>query len=346
MAASAQAQWRPFFEGALFVTQGSQTGPANPERQLFSTNYLAGGAERRIGEVTLIAGGRLSLEPFTIPREGYPQLLQYVSTESGGPLIDRMRAQDLVQEAALGLEWRMLRLYLAPVGEPALGAEPYASRSSSSDFAEAPFAYDVQESFHVATRVVSAGVTTRAIGVEGGVFHDAHSSGRHTTIDDGPVDSWSARVTIAPQSIISAQLSAGRLGDAKREVSSASVSYNGSVAAASALWTRREKQTAYGFEGTLRPGRSTIMARAEWVDRPAGVFTLDERNMSHVTLGYIFDIVSTARQRAGIGLNVDYHGSTKSLLRDYGHKPQGIYAFVRWSARSSSASCATCSSRR
>ena len=328
-AVAAEAQWRPFFEGALFATHASQAGPQNPESRTFSTNWLAAGAERTVGRATFLAGARISLEPMTIPREGYPQLLQYVSAESGGPLVDRMRPQDLVQEIAFATEWRALRLYLAPVGEPPLGAEPYAERSSSVDFAEAPFAYDVQESFHVATRVVSLGLASKAVAIEGGVFHDSHSTGRHTTIDDGDIDSWSARVTIAPQSRFSAQISAGELGDDKREVNSASISYDGGAVAVTGLWTKRDTQHAYGIETALRPGRSTVLARAEWVDRPAGIFTATERKMAHVTLGYILDVVKNDRYRAGVGINVDYHSSTKTLVRNYGHKPQGIYAFVR-----------------
>ncbi len=329
MSLSAQAQWRPFFEGALFVTHASQAGPKNGESKLFSTNWLSAGAERQIGRATILAGARISLEPLTIPREGYPQLLQYISPGSGGPLVDRMRAHDLVQEIAVGAEWHALRVYLAPVGEPPLGAEPFAQRSSSVDIAEAPFAYDVQESFHVATRVISVGAFWQSFAIDGGVFHASNTTSRHTSIDDGKIDSWSARVAIAPQSRLSAQLSAGRLGDGNEDVTSGSLTYNAGASSTSALWTRRGQSTAYGLETALRPGRSTVLARAEWIDRPAGVFTVDQRRMAHVTLGYILDVVRNNAYRAGLGINVDYHSSTKSLIRSYGHKPQGIYAFVR-----------------
>lgn len=319
------AQWRPFYDGAVFLTHASQAGPKKSDNRFFSTNWFSAGAERRAGDFTFLVGGRLSLEPFTIPREGYPQLLQYAP-----PLADRMRAQDLVQEAAVGVQWRALRLYIAPVGEPPLGAEPFAQRVTSVDFAEAPFAYDVQESFHVATRVISAGVATSAIAVDGGVFHQAQSTGRHTAIDDGAIDSWSARITFAPQGRVSGQLSTGRLGDANVEVTSGSITYHGSAVSSSALWTKRGEQQAYGIELSMRPGRSTILGRAEWVDRPAGVFTTDARRMAHVTAGYIIDAIKTDEHQIGLGINIDYHSSTKRLSRDYGHKPQGVYAFVRW----------------
>jgi hypothetical protein len=319
-------EWHRFFDAAAFGTYVTVTGPKKPPSRAFSTNWMIVGAERDLGARGAILGrARFSLEPLTIPKEGYPQLLQYVSPTSGGPLLDHMRGHDLVEEVAVGLEWRPLQLYLAPIGETPLGAEPFAQRRSSIDFAEAPFAYDIQESFHVGTRVAALGLTSRVADLEYGVFHAAHSTGRHTDIDDGDIDSWGARLTIAPQSKLSAQVSAGRLTDAKLEVSTASLSYRGSLFATSAIWTKNDKLTAYSFETTLRVARSTLLGRAEKVDRPSGLKTT-----THVTVGYIFDFLRASNHRAGVGVNVDYHSSTKALEPVYGHKPQSVYTFVRW----------------
>ncbi len=319
-------EWHRFFDAAVFGTYATQTGPKKPQNRTFSTNWTIVGAEREIGTRAAILGrARFTLEPLTVPKEGYPQLLQFVSPTSGGPLIDHMRGHDLVEEVALGLEWRPLQLYIAPIGETPLGAEPFAQRPSSIDFAEAPFGYDIQESFHVGTRVAAIGFTSRAVDLEYGIFHAAQSSGRHTKIDDGDIDSWGARLTIAPQSKLSAQISTGRLTDAKREISSASISYNGSLLTTSAIWTKRDELTAYSLETILRVARSTLLGRAENVERPAG-----QRRTTHVTLGYIFDVIRARTHRTGVGVNIDYHSSTRALEPVYGHKPQSIYTFVRW----------------
>ena len=330
-AISAQAQqWSSSIDGALFATSVNQTGPRTPENKFFSTNWLLAEAARDLGDrSSVMFRGRFSLEPLTIPRQGYPQLLQYVSPESGGPLIDHQRAHDLIEEVAVGLEWRPLQVYLAPVGQPPLGPEPYAQRPSSVDFAEAPFAYDLQESFHVATRVVAASVTLNAIDIEGGVFHNSISTGRHTTIDDGSIDSWSARLTIAPRSKFSAQVSTGRLGNEKREVTSGSVSFNGAAVAATAIFTRRDHLSAYGIESAIRGGRSTLLARVESVDRPAGVFNFNLHRTTHYTFGYIFDFLRRPAYRVGLGANVDYHSGNRELQPVYGHKPQSVFTFVR-----------------
>ena len=324
-------EWHPYFDGAVFGSYVTETGPKTPQNRTFFTNWLIAGIERDFGARASIFGrARVSLEPYTIPKEGYPQLLQYISPASGGPLVDHMWAHDLIEEAAVGLEWRPLQLYVAPIGEPPLGPEPFAQRASSVEFAEAPFAYDVQESFHVATKVVAAGVSSRFADLEYGIFHASTSTGRHTSLENGNIDSWSARLTLAPDSKLSAQISTGRLTDAKREVSSASISYRGSVAATSAIWTSNDHRTAYGIETTLHIARSAVMGRVESVDRPAGIFSTNEKRTTHFTVGYIFDILRMRRQRDGIGIDVDYHVATRALEPIYGHKPQSVYTFVRW----------------
>ncbi|MGZ5495088.1 MAG: hypothetical protein ACXWHG_15910, partial [Thermoanaerobaculia bacterium] len=234
--------WTTFFSGAAFASFSSETGPAEQRNEIFSTNWLAAGAQRNFGSRGLVMfRGRVSLEPLTVPEEGYPQMLQWVTAEGGGPLLDNMRAHDLIGEAAVDVAWRttttsFVHLYAAPVGDPALGTVPYAQRASSEEFAEAPFNYDVQETFHDSTSVVTAGFGSRFVTVEASVFHDAVTTGRHTTLDNGAIDSRSARIVVTPMRNLSLQASLGELGDEKREVTTASLAYGSEKAAATVLW--------------------------------------------------------------------------------------------------------------
>jgi len=333
---SASAQWTTSFRGAAFGIHNTEAGPEEPRTANFSTNWL----ELR-GRYDTASGfffgvrGRGSLEPYTIEEEGYPQLLQYISPYAGGPVEDRMRARDLIEEAAVEVGWKSLRLYVAPIGEPALGPRPYGLRESSMDLAVSPFAYDIQESFHVKTKVVNAAVDTKYVRLEGGVFHDAVSHGKHTSLDNGDVDSWAGRITVMPAEHVSFQLSRGELGDdVVRKISSASIGYEGPVVAATALWTRREELAtgsldAFGIEVAIRATRSTITGRFENVDRPA-FGTAPARRTGHGTFGYVFDVLARPQWRAGLGVNVDYHTNSRALTGGvYGHKPQTIYFFAR-----------------
>lgn len=340
-----------FFHGFdAHVTYVSETGPEEQRNEIFSTNWFAAGAQRSFGRGFVLVRGRLSLEPYTLPEEGYPQILQYVSAENGGELlVDFMRPHDLIGEAAVHAGWRpsdnsLVHVYGALVGDPALGPPPFALRSSGIDFAEAPFAYDIAETFHDSTNVVTAGFTTRTFSVEASAFHDAATTGDHTEIDDdGDIDSQSFRVTLRPSANVSIQASRGELGEdaAQRNVTSASIAWRGGLAAVTALWTRREHaeldveaETAYGFELALRGARHTVMGRAEWVDRPLGFpvrpFQPGTERTTHFAVGYIFDFLNRGNFRGGAGVNIDYHTQSHDLEEIYGHKPQSIYAFVRF----------------
>lgn len=327
--------WTSFGRGAIFGTYVTQTGPHKPQTRLFSTNWFEGGVRRALGaDAAIEFRGRASLEPLTVPREGYPQLLQYVSVASGGPLIDRMRAQDLVQELAMRATWHALRIDLAPVGDPPLGTTAFAQRASAVDFAEAPFAYDIQESFHLATRMAGAAIDTRTFAVEGAVFHASVTNGRHASIKDGKIDSWSGRFTVRPVEHLAIQASRGSLGDAHRDVTTGSITYEGATFATSAIWTRRDTElapalTAYGVEVAMRGARNIFSLRGEAVDRPAGTIYPTLRRTVHFTIGDVVELVHRRGVRAGVGVNIDYQTNTKELQATYGHKPQSVYLFFR-----------------
>lgn len=340
--------WAFFYGLTAHVTHVNESGPAEPRNEVFSTNWFAAGLHRDLGENGFVLfRGRVSLEPFTIPdNDGYPQILQYIPPEAGGPLIDRMRPHDLLGEAAVHAGWRpssttLVHVYAAAVGDPAFGPAPFALRSSGADLPEAPFAYELQETTHDSTKVVTAGFDTAWFKLEASVFHDAVTFGDHTDFDSGDIDSNAIRLTVTPTPSLHFQVSRADLGDEgqEREVTSASVSYGTPHVAVTALWTRREQQlglteqTGYGFEIALRSERNTLTGRAEWVDRPRGfplstTATTPEQT-THVALGYIFDFVRGERLRAGAGVAADYHLRTHDLEHRYGHKPQAIFAFVR-----------------
>ena len=328
--------WRAFITGTAFATFSAETGPEEQRNEVFSTNWIAAGAQRSLGSRGLVLfRGRVSLEPMTIPEEGYPQMLQFVTAEGGGPLLDSMRPHDLVGELAADVALRLttasfVHLYVAPVGDPALGAVPFAQRSSSEEFAEAAFNYDVQELTHDSTSVVTAGFGSRFITVEASVFHDAVTTERHTTIDNGDIDSRSARLVLTPTRNLVLQVSRGELGDDEREITTASISYGSTYFLGTILWTQRQELDALSVDATIRAKRNTFSARVESVERPIGFLGEPEiEPTTHFTVGYIFDFLRGRGYRAGVGVNVDYHTQSHEVPARYGHKPQGLYAFIR-----------------
>jgi len=302
--------WSTFAEGAVFATSVSETGPATTRHDVFSTNWISAGAARGLGTRGLVVFRvKGSLEPLTIRREGYPQLMQYVSDTSGGPLTDSMRARDHLGEASLDAGVRIGRavahVMFAPIAEIPLGPIPFERRESSVDFAEAPFTYDVTDGWRRGKNLAGAGIASESFRIDGAMFDH---------------DSWSMRAVVAPLANVSLQLSRGMIAG-ERTISSASVSLTSGSSATTAHWIDNDGVTAYGIETSLRKGRQTLMARGESAPHP-------ERR-THVTLGYLFDFVKRETWRTGAGVNVDYHSNTRALTDRYGHKPQSIYLFVR-----------------
>lgn len=337
--------WALFHGFVAHVTHANEVGPDEARSATFSTNWLGLGAARDFGRFVILARGRVSLEPYTIQDDTYPQTLQYVSAEGGGPLVDQMRPHDLFGEAAVQIGFRptdntMLHVYGALVGDPALGPPPAELRASGMEFPEAPLSYDIAETWHDSVNVMTAGFTTRWFKVEGSLFQDAVTTGDHTELPDGGSDATSARLTLTPSPNVALQVSRGTLGEDanERRITSASLSYGTQSAAMTAQWTRRERddtpaETAYGIELALRSSRNTLMGRAEWVDRPEGfpdvIDATTFEQTTHYSVGYIFDVLAAQSYRVGAGVNIDYHTQSHDLPERYGHKPQTVYAFVR-----------------
>ena len=104
----------------------------------------------------------------------------------------------------------LISIYGALVGQPALGPAPAQLRPSGVDFAEAPFGYDIQETTHDSTSVLTAGFATRFFTIEASTFHDGATTGDHTELDtDGDMDSQSARLTLTPTPSLAIQISRG-----------------------------------------------------------------------------------------------------------------------------------------
>lgn len=337
-----------FFHGFdVHVTHLTQTGPEEQETATFSTNWFGAGAQLDLGPRSFVlARGRVSLEPYTIDEEGYPQFFQYVPEENR---IGRMRGNDLIGEAAVQAGYRvtnatLLSLYGGLVGQPAFGPAPVQLRASGVDFAEAPFAWEMQEMVNDSTSVVTAGFATRLFTIEGSIFHDSVEGFNDTDLDTGDIDSRSARFTLTPTPNLAIQVSRAELMEgelAQRDLTSASLSYGGAFAAVTAQWTSREQpellgsetETAYGIEVALRAARNTFLARAEHLDRPAGFpfpTGAGTEEATHYTAGYIFDFTPRSRYKLGLGVNIDYRTKTRHLEEFFGHKPQGIYTFVRF----------------
>ena len=190
-------RWTLMVHGQAFLIYNNQGGPRG-DTQLGSTNWGMIMAMRPLGGGLLHLHGMLSLEPYTLGDRGYPLLLQ-----SGESLVDRQHPHDLFMELAVMYERPIggglgASLYLAPVGEPAIGPVAFMHRPSSEGDPLATLAHHWQDATHITFGVVTAGLFTRTWKLEGTVFNGREPDGERSDFDFRPLDSYGARLSVNP----------------------------------------------------------------------------------------------------------------------------------------------------
>ncbi|HEX9162111.1 MAG TPA: hypothetical protein VF980_10435, partial [Thermoanaerobaculia bacterium] len=119
-----EAGWDVMLHGSAFLIDLEQTGPRGRDGR-FSTNWLMAGAIRPVGRGALMLRGMFTLEPFTIRNRQYPLLFQTGETAFGRGIIDGQHPHDLFMELAAEyarpVGGGIAFLYVAPMGDPALG---------------------------------------------------------------------------------------------------------------------------------------------------------------------------------------------------------------------------------
>ena len=134
--------WNLMFHGVAFITDVQQSGPRGGDK-FFSANWFMGTAAHAVSGGTLEFDTMLSLDPATITNRSYPLLFQTGETAYGRPLVDEQHPHNFVME--LGVRYTHplegstnLVLYVAPVGDPALGPVAFPHRESAMELPQAP----------------------------------------------------------------------------------------------------------------------------------------------------------------------------------------------------------------
>jgi len=212
--------WNLMVHGELFAIESQQTGPRGRDK-FFSTNWFMPMLSRRLGPGTLAFRAMLSLEPATITDERYPLIFQTGETANGGiPIISGQHPHDFFMELAASYQIRLgertiLHFYGGPRGEPALGPTAYPHRLSASEDPIATLGHHDQDSTHISNNVATVGLSYGPVTIEASGFHGREPDEHRWGIEGGAIDSFAARLTVAPTARWMAQFSAGRIN--KRE---------------------------------------------------------------------------------------------------------------------------------
>ena len=196
--------WTLMLHGKGFFQYDWQGG-SRGSNQLGVVNWAMAAASRSLGGGQLQLRAMLSAEPWTIGSRGYPLLVQSGESYQGAALHDRQHPHDLFMELAALYERPVARnlgfsLYLAPVGEPAVGPVAFPHRPSAADDPLAPISHHWQDGTHITFGVMTAGVFTRNVKLEASWFNGREPDENRTNFDYAGrrLDSYGTRLTVNP----------------------------------------------------------------------------------------------------------------------------------------------------
>jgi hypothetical protein len=341
-----------------------QGGPRGVTK-IESANWFMPMAYRRVGKGTLQLRGMFSLEPFTFPPGGSPLLFQTGETYKGRPLIDRQHPHDLFMElsaqytAPIG-EHATWFGYFGYPGEPALGPVAFMHRASAAENPSATLGHHLQDSTHISFGVVTTGFTYRWFKLEGSLFNGREPDENRYNFEAHPWNSRSARLSFAPKSNWTFQLSHGFLrhpealepGDTRRTTASAQYDrqFTRGNLAATFIWGRNHISRAAGDRANLNSyaGEATVnflnknylYTRLELVDKDellretdrALLGITDEHPRFRIgayTFGYVRDVKDTGKVLLGLGGDMTFYSTPGTLDALYGSNPTSFKLFFR-----------------
>jgi hypothetical protein len=357
-----KGNWMLMFHGEAFLNVTQQSGPRGADK-IFSTNWFMPMVQRQVGPGQLTLRTMISLEPAAVTGRFYPELFQQGETAFGRPINDGQHPHDFFMELAALYDIKMgehtlLSFYAAPVGDPAMGPPAYPHRISASEDPLAPLGHHLQDSTHIASDVITAGLTYKFARIEASGFHGREPDEFRWNIDSGKIDSWSSRFTIQPGQNWSAQYSFAQLASPEAlhpgediQRMTASVMYNRNFAhgnwATMLLWgrnhTRPEGENFNGYLAETTLGFATnnhVWGRIENTDRttelllgrnlePPGFQETFLARVQAYTFGYDRDIKLLPHLATAIGGQLTLYSKPDSLTPIYGQHPTGVIVFLR-----------------
>ena len=363
--------WMVMAHGFVFAQYDKQSGERGDDQfgslnwgMLMATRDLAGGRFQ--------ARTMLSLDPLTVTNRGYPLLLQTGESYQGQPLHDRQHPHDFWMELGAlyqreinkGLAWSV---YAAPSGEPALGPVAFMHRPSAMDNPGAPLTHHWQDATHVSFGVLTGGIYSRRLQLEGSVFNGREPDEKRWDFDSIKLDSYSGRVTVNPTAHWSLAAGYGYLKspealnpDESMHRVTASVLHGARLGgdgqlATTVIWGANSHSTQPGWSNgflaeseAILDKRNTLFGRTELVQKTAGDLVVDlptvtrkgtvlpgfptneSFNVGTFQLGYIRELTRTHWATIGLGASETLNFVPASLEPYYGSRnPTGVFVFVR-----------------
>ena len=353
-----RGSWTLMVHGVAYAEYDTQLGPRGDD-QFGSINWGMLMAMHSLWGGMLHLHGMLSAEPATIGSAGYPLLLQSGESYRGETLHDRQHPHDLFMELAALYEHSVaqnlaLSLYVAPVGEPAIGPVAFPHRPSAASDPLAPLGHHWQDATHITYGVLTLGMFSRTWKVEGSIFNGREPDEHRTDIETRKLDSYAGRIFYNPNANWSYSASAAYI--ASPEVLHPDESlhrYAASIMNTRLLGSRGEWSTSLIYGANAVSGASlansalletdlsvdgvdTFFGRAEFVQKSAQDLVVADESESRrydigaLTLGYSREIMRARGLTLGASILGTVNVVPGGLEAAYGTRyPKGYAIFLR-----------------
>lgn len=348
--------WMVMMHGYMTGIYDNQGGKRGDEKW-FANSMLMTMAQRPLRGGTLGLRSMLSLDPATIGKQGYPNLLQTGETADGQmPLIDRQHPHDLFMEMAGTYshphgEDQSGFVYFGYPGEPALGPVTFMHRFSGIEIPDAPITHHWLDSTHITFGVATAGYVWKNVKLETSRFTGREPNQYRWDFDHPKFDSYSGRISYNPMPNWSFQGSYGHIvspeqlqPDQDQNRWTASATYNRPFAQnnwqTTFAWGQNQNMPGRRLDGYLLESTLNVMhmhtffVRGERVAKDelfdAGSPQAGEEFTIHkVGCGYIYDLPAWQHVQAGVGGEGSVALIPASLYDAYGKNPLSFMLFVR-----------------
>jgi len=360
---SAPARWDITGHGFAFLQYDRQGGDRGAS-QVGSLNWVMLMASHALGGGRFQARTMLSLDALTVTPRGYPLLLQTGETYDGMGVHDRQHPHDLFMELSALYEKPLTQsvgvmLYAAPSGEPALGPVAFMHRPSAMDNPAAPITHHWSDATHISFGVLSAGLFTHRVKLEGSLFNGREPDQHRFNFDAMRLDSYSGRATFNPDTHWSFTAGYGYLaspealdpGESMHRVTASAL--HGTTLGTEGQWS---SSVVYGANAhsshaglshsllveseAVLDARHTLLGRAEFVQKSAGELSLASPlfvatparsfDVGEVSLGYIRELARFGPGTLGLGAMGTVNVVPAALGAEYGSRtPLGLFVFLR-----------------
>jgi hypothetical protein len=306
-----------------------------------------------------------TLEKWTFPRAGYPELLQVGEhDENGVPFVDAQHPHSspvmgltLSDTIALGAGKDHLRVFFAPRGPSTDGPIAFMHRPTGMVNPDAPLGHHIgQDAGHISSTVLGGALRLGSTEIQASAFHGEEPEPTKVDLPIGSPNSYSARLIQAFSPSVYAVASGSYVKDPEGHDTSTPfvVRYSGSLYSRSRLgdeWNlyntfiygqiRNYDQggtlASFGEEFRFSRERQDIWGRAEALQRTAAQLAIPSadpdqgRWVTAVTLGYTHGIFRTSSTQVGLGGSVTKDFLPGEFQAAYGGNPWTGKLFIQLS---------------